>query len=241
MLLEMARESAETPGAESNGAAVDEANGGGMVNLRGTYRIKTLVDADAHTSTSYPALSDEGTLGGDRQGAVGVTFQHYAVRCLGALRIRRSHAYCAAGTVTTHRRHATRHQRMRPVSAADRPAATAVRRPWHRKHVPEAQRLVAGAGHHHCTVRTHRQIQHPQQMSGERGHLAHARIPPQNDLILRVPVRAHQLVQRLAPRQIAHLRAGVHRVQRGAGGGVPEPNAAVGGAAAAGQQSVLMR
>ncbi|KAK4536945.1 hypothetical protein CDCA_CDCA10G2970 [Cyanidium caldarium] len=39
MLLEMARESAETPGAESNGAAVDEANGGGMVNLVRLFEV----------------------------------------------------------------------------------------------------------------------------------------------------------------------------------------------------------
>lgn len=45
----------------------------------------------------------------------------------------------------------------------------------------------------------------------------------------------------LRPRQVADLRAGVHTLQRLPGQRVPETNAAICRAPAAGQQTVLMR
>lgn len=51
---------------------------------------------------------------------------------------------------------------------------------------------------------------------------------------------SHQFISVLGPGQVADLRAGVHALQRLRCQGIPKSNAAVGGAAARGQQAVLM-
>lgn len=109
------------------------------------------------------------------------------------------------------------------------------------EHIPEAQRLVARPRHDRLAVRTERQIQHTVRVARQLGHLRQRRILPHQDLVLRVAVRRHQLRRVLRPRQIAHLRSGVDALHRLAGQRVPEADAAVGGAAAAGQQTVMVR
>lgn len=50
----------------------------------------------------------------------------------------------------------------------------------------------------------------------------------------------YQLIGMFGPGQVAHLRAGVHTLQRLGGQSVPKPDTAVGSAAPRGQQAVLV-
>ena len=101
-----------------------------------------------------------------------------------------------------------------------------------REDVPEPQRLIPGARDHRLTVGRYREVQHPQRVPRQRRQLGHRGIPPHDDLVLRVPVRADQLVDVLAPHQVTHLRAGVYAAQRGVRRGVPEADAPIRGASA---------
>ena len=107
--------------------------------------------------------------------------------------------------------------------------------------VPEAERLVAGAGDNGLAVGTHGQVEDPVAVAGELGELGHGRILPDEYLILRVAVRGDELVRVLRPGEVAHLRARVHGLQVLPGERVPEPDASVGRAAARRQQARLVR
>ena len=78
-------------------------------------------------------------------------------------------------------------------------------------------------------------------MPRQTDHLLHLRILPDDDLVLGVAVRADDLVAVAAPDQIAHLRSRVDFADHGAGKGVPELDATVGGAATGGEEVVLVR
>ncbi|RNA28621.1 hypothetical protein BpHYR1_008630 [Brachionus plicatilis] len=108
------------------------------------------------------------------------------------------------------------------------------------EHIPEPERFVASTSHNGLAVRRHGQIQHSIRVTSQLGQLTHARILPDQYLILRVAMSADQLVGVFRPGQIAHLGARVHRLQILTGQRVPEPDTAVGSAAARGQQAVLM-
>ena len=106
--------------------------------------------------------------------------------------------------------------------------------------VPEPERLVAGARDDGLAVGGHGQVENPVRVARQLGHLHQRRVLPHEDLVLRVAVRAHQLVRVLRPGQVAHLRPRVHALQGLARQRVPEADAAVGRAPPAGQQPVLV-
>ena len=108
------------------------------------------------------------------------------------------------------------------------------------KDVPEPQGLVSGSRHYRLTVWRHGQVQNSEGVPGERGELCQGGVPPYDDLILTVAVRAHQLVHVLRPHQVADLASSVHGVQSRVRGGVPETNAPVGRSASRGQETVLV-
>lgn len=58
-------------------------------------------------------------------------------------------------------------------------------------------------------------------------YLCHGWILPEHDLVLRVSMSAHYLIDILAPRQIADLASSVNAVQLMSVCGVPESNASV--------------
>jgi len=63
------------------------------------------------------------------------------------------------------------------------------------------------AGDNGLAVRRDSQVEHAQRVASQRGQLGHGRVAPHDDLVLAVTVRAHNLVDILAPRQVAHLAA----------------------------------
>lgn len=106
--------------------------------------------------------------------------------------------------------------------------------------VPKAKGLVARASHDGLSVGRHRQVQNSIRVPGEFGYLGQAGIFPDEDLVLRVSVSAHELGTVLAPREIADLRARVDALHGLARERVPEADATVGCATAGGQESVMM-
>jgi len=72
------------------------------------------------------------------------------------------------------------------------------------------------------------------------GQLQHRRVLPDKNLILRVTMRAYQLIGMLRPRQVAHLRARIHRLQILSSQSIPEANTPIRSASARGQQAVLV-
>lgn len=56
------------------------------------------------------------------------------------------------------------------------------------------------------TYNTKPKINAPVGVAGERGDLGHGRVAPQDDLVQAVTVRAHDLVHRPGPHEVAHLR-----------------------------------
>ena len=78
-------------------------------------------------------------------------------------------------------------------------------------------------------------------MSCECGNLRHGGVAPDDDLVLRVPVRRHQLVDVFRPAEITYLAAGVDAIQRGGSLRIPEAYAPIGGPTAGGEEPVLMR
>jgi len=109
-----------------------------------------------------------------------------------------------------------------------------------REDVPKPQRLIPGTRHNRLSVRRHGQIQHSQRVASQSGQLGERRVPPDDNLVLAVPVRAHELVHVLRPHQVADLRPRVHRMQGRVRGGVPEPDAPVGGASSGRKEAVLV-
>ena len=107
------------------------------------------------------------------------------------------------------------------------------------EHVPKPQRLVPRARDDRLPVGRYRQVQHPKRVPRERREFRHRRIPPHDDLILRVPVRGHELVDVLTPHEVTHLRPGVHARQRRVRGRVPKPNASIRGPPPRREQAVL--
>lgn len=109
------------------------------------------------------------------------------------------------------------------------------------KDLPEPQCLVPGTRDYRGTVRTRTQIQDSVGVASQTDDLLHAGILPHHDLILAVTVRADDLVRVLAPGQIADLGTGVDFFNHLARGSVPEFNGTISGAAAGGEEMVLMR
>lgn len=65
---------------------------------------------------------------------------------------------------------------------------------------------------HDClTIWRDSQVQYSESVSSQSGQLAHGRVLPDNDLILAIPVGAHNLIHVLAPQKIADLTACVHK------------------------------
>ncbi|KAF6004887.1 hypothetical protein F1559_003670 [Cyanidiococcus yangmingshanensis] len=67
-----------------------------------------------------------------------------------------------------------------------------------------------GPSNNDGAVRTGGQVEYSQQVAGQGRHFLHAWIAPQNNLILRVSMRADQFIHGSAPKQIAYLRACVN-------------------------------
>jgi hypothetical protein len=59
--------------------------------------------------------------------------------------------------------------------------------------------------HDRLPVWRHCQVQHPHGVPRQHGHLLHGWVPPHDDLVLAVAVRADQLVHVLGPGQVADL------------------------------------
>lgn len=78
-------------------------------------------------------------------------------------------------------------------------------------------------------------------MSGKSLDLLHAGVLPEDYLVERVAMRAHDLVGRLREHQVAHLRACVYGVKRLQCVGVPESDVSVGCATTCCQEPVLVR
>eukprot|EP00327_Prymnesium_parvum_P027875 CAMPEP_0195589588 /NCGR_PEP_ID=MMETSP0814-20130614/33711_1 /TAXON_ID=97485 /ORGANISM="Prymnesium parvum, Strain Texoma1" /LENGTH=203 /DNA_ID=CAMNT_0040728615 /DNA_START=317 /DNA_END=929 /DNA_ORIENTATION=+ len=112
---------------------------------------------------------------------------------------------------------------------------------WAGENVPESKRLVSSSCHDSLSIRRHRKVQHAQCMPCKRSNLAHRGVAPHNDLVLRVAVSGHQLVDVLRPAQVAHLAPRVNAVERASSLRVPEANTPVCSAAPRGEQPVLMR
>jgi hypothetical protein len=93
---------------------------------------------------------------------------------------------------------------------------------------------------HTAALRPH-PLHPPVGVARERRQLGHRRVLPHDHLVLAVAVRRNDLVDVFGPRQVADLAARVDAAEGRAGGRVPEADAAVGGAAAAGQEAVLVR
>jgi hypothetical protein len=108
------------------------------------------------------------------------------------------------------------------------------------EHVPEAQGFVASASDDGAAVGAHGQVKNSVGMASEGGESLHLGVSPDVDLVLGVPVRAHQLVHRLAEHQVAHLRAHVVGVLGRASEGVSNFDGSISSPAAGNQQSVLV-
>lgn len=73
------------------------------------------------------------------------------------------------------------------------------------KGVPESKRLVTSPCDYHLAVRTHCEVQHTVRMPGQRNDLLHARILPNDYLVLAVAVCRDNLVAVLRPSEVADL------------------------------------
>eukprot|EP00237_Pycnococcus_provasolii_P007733 CAMPEP_0206131394 /NCGR_PEP_ID=MMETSP1472-20131121/44901_1 /ASSEMBLY_ACC=CAM_ASM_001108 /TAXON_ID=41880 /ORGANISM="Pycnococcus provasolii, Strain RCC251" /LENGTH=98 /DNA_ID=CAMNT_0053522837 /DNA_START=84 /DNA_END=378 /DNA_ORIENTATION=+ len=82
------------------------------------------------------------------------------------------------------------------------------------ENAPETERFVASARADRLAIRAHRQVQDAERVTGKCRKLRHAWQSPDDNLVLRVPMRAHELVARATPRQVAHLRTCVKRANR---------------------------
>lgn len=110
-----------------------------------------------------------------------------------------------------------------------------------REDFPEPEGLVAGSSHQCLPVRTDCEVEDPEGVARQHGHLLHVRLLPDYYLVLGVAVRAHELIHVLGVRQVADLAARVHPMQRLAGQRVPEADTTVGRAASAAHHAVLVR
>ena len=79
-----------------------------------------------------------------------------------------------------------------------------------RENVPEPQSFVASARDNGLTVRGDSKIQDAKRVSRERSEFRHGRIPPNDDLVLRIPVRRDDFIDVLRPDEVAHLTSSVH-------------------------------
>ena len=78
-------------------------------------------------------------------------------------------------------------------------------------------------------------------MARQLGDLHERGIFPDEDLILTVSMGADEFVGVLGPSQIADLGSSVNALERLTGQGVPEADAAIGGAPAGSQETMLVR
>lgn len=74
-----------------------------------------------------------------------------------------------------------------------------------REQVPEAQRLVAGAGDDALSIWGHGKVDDPRGMSSERGNLVHRRVLPHDNLVERVAMRGNHFIHTGGPHEIANL------------------------------------
>lgn len=107
------------------------------------------------------------------------------------------------------------------------------------EHLPEAESLVASSRGDGGAVGAEREVEHAAGVAAELGHADHGGILPDDELVLREAVRRDELALVGVPLQSAHLRAGVDRVEARAGGAAPGADAAVRGAAARGEETLL--
>ena len=110
-----------------------------------------------------------------------------------------------------------------------------------RKHVPEPQRLVPGARDDDTAIGAHGQVEDSVGVAREAHDLRHAGVLPHDNLVLRVAVRADDLVGVLGPGQVADLRAGVDLVDDCSAHGIMEDYSSIGGSAAGCQEAFLVR
>lgn len=78
-------------------------------------------------------------------------------------------------------------------------------------------------------------------MASKGGCFLQAGIFPDDDLIIRIPMRTHDFLGVLGEHQIAHLRPRVNAVQQRTVEGVPELDGLVGRASARSQDSMVVR
>ena len=108
------------------------------------------------------------------------------------------------------------------------------------KAFPEPQRLVSGPSNHSLTVRAHGQIENTIGVPRQAGHLSHARVLPNHDLILGVSMGGDQLIRVLTPCQIANLGASVQLGNALARGRIPELDSSIGRSTTGSKKGVLM-
>src|ERR1700710_971901 len=106
---------------------------------------------------------------------------------------------------------------------------------------PETQGLITSARHHRLAVRAHGEVQDTEGVASQRNNLLHARVLPDDNLVLTVSVCADDLVRVLGPRKIAHLAAGVNLLDHRTRRRVPEFDRASGRTTTRGKQVVLVR
>jgi hypothetical protein len=64
------------------------------------------------------------------------------------------------------------------------------------EYIPEAKGLIARPGHNRLPIWAHGQVQNPERMPGQSGHLGHGRVRPDDDLIQGIAMRGHHLQNR---------------------------------------------
>ncbi len=106
---------------------------------------------------------------------------------------------------------------------------------------PKTERLVASAGHDRLSAGRHGEVQDAERVASQLGHLDKARVLPEQNLVLGVAVGADELGRVLGPGEVADLGPGVDALHGLAGERVPEADATVRGAAARGQEAVVVR
>lgn len=84
---------------------------------------------------------------------------------------------------------------------------------WTREYVPETQRLVASPRYNRAPVGVHCEVENSMRVADQRSHPLQLRVAPNIDLVLRIPVCAHNLVHILTKCQVADLRSGIFFTQ----------------------------
>lgn len=95
------------------------------------------------------------------------------------------------------------------------------------KAIPEPKGLVTGTSDNDLTIRAHGEIQNPVSVTSEGDDLLHARVLPNDDLVLAVAVGGNDLVRVLGPSKVTDLRASIDLICGNSTERVPELDTAI--------------